>query len=283
MPTVIDGLLIQLNSINCSPDNLSSSELKARRLSLVRLNKQVKEKLAETSTKDRINYDVTEIENYIEKILSDGFDLKKTEPSDNEEFIDAQKLKFWSKLISERVEASEFGSKKFKIDSLRLQRSAIASAKTLHALRQAVKHMISPLQLYREYSELVQATSPKQLIEDHEATMTELEGILLELEAEKKISLERKRIIDSMLSVYQEHDEEIVLLRNCESAKKEHNLSDAQAADMFGISRKKLLGLRKDIIFNVPNSPYLENTCQEFHYINMEEPIVEECKLDACA
>ncbi|MDB5742523.1 MAG: hypothetical protein JWR68_838 [Polaromonas sp.] len=281
--TVIDDLLIKLSDISCNPDNLSSTELKARRLSLIRLNKQIHKKLAETSTKVRISYDNTDIENYIDQILSDGFNLKKTEPSDHQEFIDAQKLTLWTASISDRVEASEFGSKRFKIDSLRLQRSAIASAKTLHELRQAVKQMISPLQLYREYLILKQATSSAQLMEDNEAAMTELERVLLELEAEQKVSKERKRILDSILCVYQEHDEELVLLRNCESAKKQHNLSDTQAAEMFGISRKKLLVLRKDITFNEPANTSLENICQEFHYIDMEEPIVEECRHEVCA
>lgn len=244
----LDHILAALTTDSTDPKALSQADLEIYRLQLAAVKKLIGTKMAETSTKEH-NYDDDAIVAYIDDVLEDGYNLNETELSDYPEFIDAQRLKRWSTVIAERVEASRFGSQKFKIHSLRLLRSNIASAKTLHDLRKAVTMMISPLELWREHLKLVDLNrkSVKKVTTEFESQLT---TILLENEALVKVAAERKRVIDSLLSCYNEVDTNIALLQKCDSAKKEHNLSDAQVCDMFGLSRNKLNTLRKDIDLN---------------------------------
>ena len=242
----MDVILYNLNNDDTDPKKLSREELEAYRLSLAAIKKAVGAKMAETGTKEHI-YDDDEVTEYIDNILEDGFNLQATELSDEPKFVDAQRLKRWEALIAERVEASKFGSKQFKIYSLRLLRSNIAKAKTLHDLRKAVTLMIDPLQLWNDHCVLVQRTSPKQQAIDNKDTDQYIDSLLLEIEAKDKLLGERKRVIDELLSVYSESDSDIDKLRNIENAKTEHNLSDEQAAKMFGLSRKQLRLLRERI------------------------------------
>ena len=244
--SAIDTILYNLSNDSTDPKALSQEELDAYRLSLAAIKKAVGVKMAETATKEH-NYDIDEVTEYIDNILEDGFNLQATELSDEPKFVDAQKLKRWEDLIAERVELSPFGSKKFKIHSLRLLRSNIAKAKTLHDLRQAVTLMIGPLELYRDHCVLVQRTSAKQVAIDNKETDKYIDELLLEIEAKDKLLAERKRVLDEILTVYNEQDEDLLLLSNIESAKKQHNLSDTEAAKVFGCSRKKLLALRERI------------------------------------
>lgn len=241
----LDHIISALTTDSTDPKALSQEDLEIYRLQLAAVKKLIGSKMAETSTKDH-NYDDDAIVAYIDDVLEDGFNLIETELSDYPEFIDAQRLKRWSTVIAERVEASAFGSKKFKTHSLRLLRSNIANAKTLHDLRKAVTMMISPLELWRDHTKLVDLNrkSVKKVTTEFESKLT---TILLENESLVKVAAERKRVIDSLLSCYNEVDSNIALLQKCESAKKEHNLSDAQVCDMFGLSRNKLNTLRKDI------------------------------------
>lgn len=218
-------------------------EVLAGRRFLSNVMKDAATKMAETSTKEH-NYDDNEVKAYIDRILENGFKLEETNLSDVADFEDAQKLKRWSDLIGERVEASEFSAEKWKAKPLRTLRSAIAQAKTLHELRQAVNGMISPLQLWREHQALLEATSPKQVALENKEAMKYTESVLFELEEMTKLAEDRGRVLNELLSFYDEDDRDIVLLRKCETAKKEHCLSDQQAAQMFGISRTKLLKLR---------------------------------------
>lgn len=239
--------LIEKDSI--SVDKSDEGALLKYRQHLSRIIKDAATKMAATSTKVH-NYDDVEVKAYIDRILENGFKLEMTNLSDFPDFEDAQKLKRWPELIGERVEASEFSAQKWKAKPLRLLRSAIAQAKTLHELRQAVNRMIGPLQLWREHQALLEATSPEQLALEHREASKELESILLESESQRKLADERGRVINELLSCYSEDDSDIALLRNCETAKKEHDLSDQQAAQMFGISRTKLLKLRIEITFS---------------------------------
>jgi ribosomal protein L29 len=245
----LDVLVYDLNNDDTDVKNLSQEQLAAYRLNLLAIKKAVGAKMAETSTKEHI-YDIEEVTEYIDAILEDGYNLQSTELSDEPQFVDAQRLTRWADLIAERVEASMFGAKQFKIHSLRLLRSKIAKAKTLHDLRQAVTVMIDPLQLWRDHCVLVQKTSRRQVAIDNKETDQYIDDLLLEIEAKDKLLAERKRVIDEICSVYSEGDSDIELLRNIESAKKEHNLSDTQAAKAFGISRTKLTALRESIDLN---------------------------------
>lgn len=227
-------------------DKSDTDELSAGRRFLSKLIKDAYTKMAETSTKEH-DYDEKDVEAYINTILANGFNLIETNLSDFSDFEDAQKLRRWSDLISKKVEASEFSAQKWDAKPLRTLRSAIAQAKTLHQLRQAVNGMVGPLQLWREHQALLEATSPKQLALEHKEAMKEMESVLVELEYQTELADERVRVINELLSFYSKDDSDIALLRNCETAKKEHCLSDQQAAQMFNISRTKLLRLRAEI------------------------------------
>ena len=245
----LETILYQLSNDGTDPKSLTKEQLKAYRLDLAAIKKAVGAKMAETSTKEH-NYDDDEVTEYIDSILEDGFKLIETELSDYPEFIYAQKLTRWADMIAERVEASLFGAKKFKIHSLRFLRTNIARSKTLHELRQAVTMMIGPLQLWNDHYVLVQKTSRKQVAIDNKETDQYIDSLLIEIEEKDKLLAQRKRVIDEIYSVYSEGDSDIELLRNIESAKKEHNLSDTQAAKAFGISRTKLTALRESIDLN---------------------------------
>lgn len=242
----LDTILYNLSNDGTDVKNLSQEELAAYRLSLAAIKKAVGAKMAETSTKEHI-YDLDEVTEYIDAILEDGYNLQSTELSDEPQFVDAQKLTRWTGLIAERVEASMFGAKNFKIHSLRLLRSNIAKAKTLHDLRQAVTLMIDPLQLWRDHCVLVQRTSAKQVAIDNKETDQYIDDLLNEIEAKDKLLAERKRVLDEILTVYNEQDEDILLLSNIESAKAEHSLSDEQAGKLFGCTRKQVRLLRERV------------------------------------
>ena len=251
--SAIDTILYNLSNDGTDPKQLTREELAAYRLSLAAIKKAVCAKMAETSTKEHI-YDIEDVTEYIDSILEDGFNLIETKLSDYPEFINAQKLTRWSDLIAERVEASPFGAKEFKIHSLRFLRANIARSKTMHELRQAITMMIGPLQLWNDHYLLVQKTSSKQVAIDNKETDQYIDSLLIEIEEKDELLAQRKRVIDEIYSVYSESDSDIDTLRNIESAKKEHNLSDTQAAKMFGISRTKLTALRKSIDLNASHA-----------------------------
>ena len=62
-----------------------------------------------------------------------------------------------------------------------------------------------------------------------------------------KITEEAYRVVSCMVPYYDAGMNDIALLKNIENAKKVNNLSDAEAAKLFGVSRTKLLSLRADI------------------------------------
>ena len=96
----------------------------------------------------------------------------------------------------------------------------IASAKTIHELRQAVKLIIDPLAYYREQTE------QKDLIE----------FLTTSLDESDKINSEYKRIVSELVGCYEGACKDLETLRLCEAAKKQHDLSDEEAAKVGGIS-----------------------------------------------
>lgn len=247
--SLLHNLLKQLTSDTYSMDGMDSESLTAYRQTLAAIAKAANMKMALASSKS-CTYDDDDITDYINDILSDGYALKATALSDVPDMENAQRLKRYASLIASVVEESGFGTKQFNIYDLRHQRSAIARAKTLHELRKAVSCMIGPLKLWREHQALLEATSPAQQLLVHKAARDEIECVMLELKKSKELSQERKRVIDELLSCYDEGAGNAVLLRNCETAKKEHGLSDVEAAKMFGITRWQLQRLRDSIVLS---------------------------------
>jgi len=237
----LEDVISELASFEFNLADAGEEEIATYRSQLAKLRKMTGAKMAKTATKEH-DYDDAAVTAYIDRVLERGFNLVATELSDAPELIDAQNLRRWCDLIAERVELSPFGSKTFKIRPLRLLRSNISKAKTLLELRRATAQMIGPLGLYRELC----AEQEQQEAASRE-TMKEIESLLLEIEAKDKLLAERKRVIDEILAVYSEDDSEMALLRNIENAKKQHKLSDTEAAGWFGLNRRQLQRLREKL------------------------------------
>lgn len=218
---------------------MSQSELEAYRLELAKIRSAIGKRMAETSTKPHI-YDDSLIVQYIDDVLTNGWNLIETSLSDEPLLVDAQHLKRWATVIKDRAMISSFGT--LQAYSLRLLRSNIVKSKTLHELRQAVGLMVGPLQLHREVVALTD-----QLKQDSQASLSEIAELASELEAANQLLAERKRVLDAVFEVYDEGDSDMVLLRNIESAKAQHGLSDTVAAAMFGCTRQKLRTMRETL------------------------------------
>lgn len=243
----ITQIIEQMEDSEVDISDLTPMQLQSYRNQLKRLEGICGAKMAETSTKEH-SYDDDDVSKYIDTILDRGFNLEATALGDFSDFIDAQRLRRWSTLISERVAVSEFSVKNFRVYSLRLLRSNIAASKNLHDLRQAVNLMISPLELWRDHLATCDKYSEKnQKAETAEQTKY-VNAILKRLEKSESLCKESKRILDEIIGYYDEGAGDIVLLRNCENAKKSQGLSDEQAASLFGINRKALQRLRKSVV-----------------------------------
>lgn len=230
--TPLDGLVQAFDAFSVDVTTLDEEELKLYRLQLAKIKTLAGGLMAETSTKQH-HYNTEALKEYINKILLDGYNLKATELSASPAFRDAQKLKRFAPIITECVESSPFG-KTFSVAHLQGLCKNIAASKTLHDLRQAVKLIIEPLKFYREQEE----------------TSELIAYLTSENDAIQKIADERKRVIDELVGCYDDQLKDIETLKLCEAAKKQHNLSDEEAAKVGGISRKKLLRLRADIKLN---------------------------------
>lgn len=238
----LEDLISDFASFEFNLADAGEEDIAAYRNQLAKLRKMTGAKMAKTATKEH-DYDDAVVTAYIDEVLENCFSLVATELSDAPELIDAQNLKRWADLITERVELSPFGSKTFKIHPLRRLRSNISKAKTLLALRQAAVLMIGPLELYRE-----RCAEQEQQEASSRETMKEIESLFREIEARDMLLAERKRVIDEILAVYSEDDSELALLQNIESAKKQHKLSDTEAAGWFGLNRRQLQRLREKLI-----------------------------------
>lgn len=240
------SILTDFSNFQVDFSQMSEAQAAAYRNQLNSFNTVYGTKMAETSTKDHI-YDDDKIKEYIQAILEDGFNLNETVLSDYPEFVDAQRLRRWTDMIQECVRESSFGAK-FNVACLKGLRTNISRSKTLHDLRRSVTLMIQPLQLWNDHVSLQAYYSKKSTKERKEDYNDDVSALSKEIIKVQSLSDERKRVLDSLLEVYDEGSEDIQILRNCESAKKQHNLSDTQAAEMFGISRSYLLKLRKNVI-----------------------------------
>ena len=235
--TPVDVVVQELASLHVDTTMMDDNALRVYRLQLNKIKTLSGGLMAKTSTKKH-DYNTKEVEAYIKQILSDGYALKATELSSNPAFVEAQKINRFSDLIKECVKSSPFGTS-FNVPHLKGLCKHIASSNTLHELRQAVKLIIEPLRYFREQED------QSELIDQLTTEVDELSSI----------ADERKRVIDEIVGAYEDADKDVQTLRLCESAKLLHGLSDEEAAKVGGISRKKLLSLRKNIT--------LSNSCIE--------------------
>ena len=237
--TPVDSLVQELNALSVDITALDEEGLKAYRLQLAKIKSLAGELMAETSTKDYseilATYEDGEIEEYISCIIEGAWTADSTKAAYIAEHDDIQKLRCFTEQIKKAVEASPFGIKNFKIKHLQSIRTKLAASKTIHELRQWCKMMATQLEYYRSVEEELKES--KQSV----AWLT------AETDRMYKITEEAYRVVSCVVPYYDASMNDIALLKNIENAKKVHNLSDTEAAKLFGVSRTKLLSLRADI------------------------------------
>ena len=227
----LDSILNEITNLDVDTEALEENELQAYRMQLGALLTRTKSLMKDTA-KGKPLVDAAKVKVYVESILNDAAQGKPTKLSSNSEFVDVQNTTAYQDLIKACVEESFFSSKTFGIKHLSYQRNAIANAKTLHELRQATKAICEPL-LY------VQSVSDdKEIVQ---WLTNEVENLSNDLD-------EKNRMLNSIMGLYEDGAEDIVLYRNIKQAKKELNLSDVDVLKVFNISKRKLASLRENIV-----------------------------------
>jgi hypothetical protein len=238
LPTNTDQF-VAIETANVS--KMSGEELAAHRLTIITLDKHLKSKLAETAVTTVGSFDHDEITTYISTILENGFNLIATELQDFPAFVEAQGSKRFRRLIAECVEASGFGKRRFKIQPLRFQRSAIAKSKTIHELRQNVKGMIGPLTIYRQLRELESTVAM-----DDRSAARETDALYREIEEKDAMITDLRRVLSEIMPMYEPSAKKADLLRQIEEFKASTGCSDKEAGKVFDLSESTIKRLRRD-------------------------------------
>lgn len=226
----IDRITQQLSGVEI---NNSTDGIEAVRTSLVGVVKQANKLLGKTRAKSVTaildEYEQGEVDEYISDILDGTWDEDKSKMKPVTEHDDIQRINLASN-IKQAVEQSQFSAARFKIKHLQGLRSMIGQAKNIHELRQLCKIMCDQLEYHNQRKN-----------DENDATWAEEAGKLAEE------NLELRRIIGELIPCYDDGLIDISLLRNIESTKQKHNLSDKELIKVFNISRKKLESLRQNI------------------------------------
>ncbi len=235
----LQAVLTTLDKIEIEASDTDNRVLKIIRIQLQTAKKQIGKLMSDTSTKDiqaiLDTYEEGEIEEYIDSIIEGAWLADATKAKFIAEHEDIQQLRIFGDYIKKAVEASPFGLRKFKIKHLQPIRTKLAASKTIHELRQWCKTMAAQLEYYRTVSEELQDKTEM------------IEWLTSETERMYKITEEAYRVTSTIVPYYDAGMNDIALLKNIENAKKANNLSDTEAAKLFGVSRTKLLALRKEI------------------------------------
>ena len=227
----LDSILNEITNLDVDTEALDEKELQAYRMQLGALLTRTKSLMKDTA-KGKPFVDASKVKVYVENILNDAAQGKATKLSSNSEFVDVQNTTAYQDLIKACVEESYFSSKTFGIKHLNYQRNAIATAKTLHELRQATKAICEPLLFVQSVSD------DKEIVQ---WLTNEVENLSNDLD-------EKNRMLNSIMGIYEEGCSDIVLYRNIKQAKKELNLSDVDVLKVFNISKRKLASLRENIV-----------------------------------
>ena len=235
----LQEVLDTLDMVDIDAKSTDSHVLKVIRIKLQTAKKQIGKLMSDTTTKDYSEilstYEDGEIEEYISCIIEGAWTADSAKAAYIAEHEDIQKLRCFDEQIKKAVEASPFSIKNFKIKHLQTIRTKLAASKTIHELRQWCKMMAAQLEYYRGIEEELKES--KQTVE----------WLSAETNRMYKITEEAYRVVSCVVPYYDAGMNDIALLKNIENAKKVNNLSDAEAAKLFGVSRTKLLSLRADI------------------------------------
>jgi hypothetical protein len=201
--------------------------------------------MSKTSKKEH-DYDMSNLTAHIEHILSEAWECRTVPLAQCEEFKEAQKLKRFAQIITGCVEHSNFGEGFAKdFPELSVQRTSLASAKTLHNFRQAAKAIVGPLKLAREMREYKDGFDYYTF---NTIELTEYEKVLLELESVNAELKEVRRVNNEILDLFNPSQklEGADLLAAIEKFKNDQQCTDTEACKPFGVSRTTLFRLRKE-------------------------------------
>lgn len=223
--------------------NSDHEDVSQYRQQLSKIIKQTGNLLSSTSEKEH-NYDVAKLKQYVQFILSEAWACRNVGLDVYEEFTDAQKLNRFSAIIHECVERSNFTEKNLRgLEGVSVQRADIAKAKSLRELRSACKAMSGPLSVARKLAQL-----QEEYTELYECSIasSDLDAALVKLNEAETSNEELRRVLNEVCALYDPKAEGKDLLLQIEEYKETHKCSDDEACKPFGISRSKLVRMRKD-------------------------------------
>ena len=235
----LQAVLNTLDMVDIDAKNTDNHTLRTIRVKLQTAKQQIGKLMSDTTKKDYTailsSYEEGEIEEYIDYIINGAWIADSKKAAYIAEHEDIQKLTCFGEQIKKAVEASPFSTKRFKIKHLQSIRTKLAASRTIHELRQWCKMMAAQLEYYRGIEEELKETKET------------VDWLTSETDRMYKITEEAYRVVNCVVPYYDAGMNDIALLKNIENAKKVNNLSDAEAAKLFGVSRTKLLALRADI------------------------------------
>lgn len=235
----LQEVLNSLDMVDIDSKDTDSHVLKVLRIKLQTAKQKIGKLMADTSTKDYnqilAEFEDGEIEEYITDILESTWEADASKARSFYDYEDIQNLRCLGDKIKTALEASPFGIKNFKIKHLQSLRTKLAASKTIHELRQNCKIMAAQLEYYRASEAAIE-----ELTETTKWLSKEIENL-------HSVAEEAYRVVNGVVPFYDASMDDIALLKNIESAKRNNKLSDTEAAKLFGVSRTKLLTLRKDI------------------------------------
>lgn len=265
----LQEVLNSLDMVDIDSKDTDSHILKVLRIKLQTAKQKIGKLMADTSTKDYnqilAEFEDGEIEEYITDILESTWEADASKARSFYDYEDIQNLRCLGDKIKTALEASPFGIKNFKIKHLQSLRTKLAASKTIHELRQNCKIMAAQLEYYRASEAAIE-----ELTEMNKWMSKEIENL-------HSVAEEAYRVVNGVVPFYDASMDDIALLKNIESAKRNNNLSDTEAAKLFGVSRTKLLTLRKDIHIESLTDEELEAIRKECKS-EMVQIIVEEFK-----
>ena len=265
----LQEVLNSLDMVDIDSKDTDSHILKVLRIKLQTAKQKIGKLMADTSTKDYnqilAEFEDGEIEEYITDILESTWEADASKARSFYDYEDIQNLRCLGDKIKTALEASPFGIKNFKIKHLQSLRTKLAASKTIHELRQNCKIMAAQLEYYRASEAAIE-----ELTETNKWMSKEIENL-------HSVAEEAYRVVNGVVPFYDASMDDIALLKNIESAKRNNNLSDTEAAKLFGVSRTKLLTLRKDIHIESLTDEEIEAIRKECKS-EMVQIIVEEFK-----
>lgn len=246
MTTEVKHILKEVASLkDVDTTSYSDDEMKEYRQALAGISKASAEAMAKTSTKEH-NYDMVKLSEYVQHILEEAWECRAVPLGPWDEFREAQKLKRFAPTIKCCIECSKFDDEFLReYPMLSVQRRDILSAKTLQELRNAVRAMIGPLRMAREWKEYRDGFNYYTI---NTIEISEYETVLQKLECVEEEVKEVRRVNNEILALFEPTEtlEGKDLLDAIEKFKHEHKCTDTEAVKPFNVSRTTLHRLRKE-------------------------------------